>query len=87
MQLAELEIVDPRQADAMAQIAAVQPSVMILHSTDSGVTQFCSPSQLLLLPPGPKSIYLDQKQAQVVTSVRHPATKVHDWVQTIVQTA
>ena len=44
---ADLEIVDPRQPDAIEQIVAAQPSVVILDSRDSGVTRFCPLSQLL----------------------------------------
>ncbi len=85
LQLAEFEIVDPRQPDAMAQIAAAQPSIVILDGTDSGVTQFYFLSKLLFSFPKLKVICLDpqQEQIQVVSSEQHPALKVRDLVEVI----
>ena len=37
--LVQLEIVDPRRPDAMAQITAAQPSAVILDVADPGLTQ------------------------------------------------
>jgi hypothetical protein len=85
LRLADLEIVDPRQPDAIAQIAAAQPSVVIVDSTDSGAIQSCSLSQLLYSLPKIRIIYLDPErgQAQVVTSEQYPAAKVRDLVEVI----
>ena len=85
LQSVEFEIMDPRQPDAMAQIAATQPSIVILDGTDSGATQSCFLSKLLLTFPKLKVICLDpqQEQIQVVTSEQHRAVKVHDLVEVI----
>jgi DNA-binding NarL/FixJ family response regulator len=83
--MAEFKIVDPRQPGAMGQIAAVQPSIVILDSTDADATQFCSLRRLLRSFPKLKIIYLDPEQdrAQVVTSEQCPATTVSDLVEVI----
>ena len=85
LRLADLEIVDPRQPDAIDQIAVVQPSVVILDSRDSGITRFCPLSQLLRSFPELLIIYLDPErdQAQVVTSERCPAVRVRDLAEVI----
>jgi DNA-binding NarL/FixJ family response regulator len=79
------KIVDPRQPDAMAQIIAARPSIVILDVTDAEVNQFCSLSQLLLSLPGGKVIRLDpqQERIQVVTSEQHPAIEVRDLIEVI----
>jgi DNA-binding NarL/FixJ family response regulator len=83
--MADLEIVDPRQSDAIAQIAAAQPSVIILDGSDPGTSRFCSLSQLLHLLPKLRIICLDpeQDQVQVVTSEQCPVVKVHDLIEVI----
>jgi DNA-binding NarL/FixJ family response regulator len=80
LQLEELEIVDAGQPDALAEIAAVRPSVVILDVTDSEVTELCSLSQLLFAFPKLKVICLDpqQEQVQVVTGKQHAAVNVRD---------
>ncbi len=86
LQQIKLEIIDPRQTRAMAQIIAIRPSIVILDITDSQVMQFCSVSQLLLsLPDSGKVIRLDphQKQIQVLTSEQHPAVNVGDLIEVI----
>ena len=83
--MADFEIVDPRQPDAIAQIAAARPSVVILDGSDSGTTRSCSLSQLLRSIPELRIIYLDpeQDQARVVTSEPCPADKVRDLAEVI----
>ena len=85
LQLVELEVVDPRQPDAMAQVTAARPSVVILDVTYSGDTQVCSLGNLLLSFPKLKVICLDlqQEQIQVVTSEQHTAVEVRDLVEEI----
>ncbi len=87
LQLVEFKILDPRQPDAMAQIAAAQPAVVILDSADTGVAQFCSLSNLLLEFPKLRIICLDSQheQIQVVTSVQHTMANVRDLVGVIDQ--
>ena len=85
LRMADLEIVDPRQPDAIAQVVAAQPSVVILVDSDPGTSQFCSLRQLLHSLPERRIICLDpeQNQVQVVTSEQCPAVKVRDLVEMI----
>jgi DNA-binding NarL/FixJ family response regulator len=87
LQLAKLEIVDPRHLDAMAQISAARPSIVILDVTDSKVTQFCPLSNLLLSFPELRVICLDpqQDQIQVVTGEKRKAVEVRDLAEVIEQ--
>ena len=89
LQLVEFEVLDPRRPDAIIQIAAVEPTVVILDSSDTGVPQFCSLSNLLLAFPQLEVICLDSQheQIQVVTSVQHPMANVRDLVGVIDQPA
>jgi DNA-binding NarL/FixJ family response regulator len=84
---AEIQIVDPLQPDVLAQVAAAQPSAVILDGTDAEVTQLCSLGGLLLALPDLKIIVLDPRedQAQVVTSERHLAASVRDLALVIEQ--
>ena len=81
----ELTFVDSRQPDSLAQVKAVQPSVLILDVSDTEAARLCSLSQLLLLLPTVKVFRLDpqQDQIQVVTLEKHPAQNVHDLVTLI----
>ena len=81
----ELEIVDPRQADAMLNIINIQPSILLLDITDAEAVRICSLSKLLLSLPELKIIRLDpqHEQIQVVTSEQHPAVNVHDLIEII----
>jgi hypothetical protein len=83
--MADVKIVDPRQPDPIAQIAAAQPSFVILDGSDSGTSRLCPLSQLLHSLPELRIICLDpeQDQVQVVTSEQCPAVKVHDLVEVI----
>ncbi len=85
LQKIELEIVDPGQPDAMAQIAEAQPTIVLLDVTDPETTRFCPLSKLLLLFPELKVIRLDpqHEQIQVVTSEQRPAVKVRDLIEVI----
>lgn len=87
LQLAKFEIVDPRHLDAMAQISAARPSIVILDVTDSKVTQFCPLSKLLLSFPELRVICLDpqQDQIQVVTGEKRKAVEVRDLAEVIEQ--
>jgi DNA-binding NarL/FixJ family response regulator len=81
----ELTFVDSRQPDSLAQIKAVQPSVLIIDVSDTEAARLCSLSELLLLLPMVKVFRLDphQDQIQVVTLEKHPAQNVHDLVELI----
>jgi DNA-binding NarL/FixJ family response regulator len=81
----ELEIVDPRQPDAMAKIVAAEPNVVLLDDTDPEVSRYCSLSELLNSLPDIKVIRLEprQGQIQVVTSEQRPAVEVRDLIEVI----
>ena len=85
LQNVELEIVDPRQPDAMAQIVNARPTVVLLDDSDHEVTRLFSLSKLLRSFPGLKVIRLDlqQGQIQVVTSEQRPAVEVRDLIEAI----
>ena len=85
LQRAELEVVDPRQTNAMAQIVASRPSVVVLDVTDCEVAGLCSLTDLLFSFSKIKVIHLDQQQGhvQVITSEQRPAVEVRDLVQII----
>ena len=86
LQNVELEIVDPRQPDAMAQITAAQPTAVLLDDSDPEVSRHLSLSQLLRALPRCKVIRLDpqQDQIQVVTSEQRPAVQVSDLIEAII---
>ncbi len=85
----EFKIVDPRQPDTMAQIIAIQPSIVFLDVTDLEAVRYCSLSKLLLSLPKLKVIRLNpqQGQIQVVTSEQHRVTEVRDLVDVIESSA
>ncbi len=87
LQQAEFEIVDPKEPDAIAQITAAQPSVLILDVSDVEVARFYSLNKLLRLLPQLKIIRLDpqREQIQVVTSRQFPVTEVNDLIEVIKQ--
>ncbi len=87
LQPAALEIVDPRQGDAMAQISAIQPSVVILDTTDSEAARRCPLDRLLLALPELKLICIDPhgNQVQVVTGEKRKAVDVADLAEVIEQ--
>jgi len=81
----ELEVVDIRQPDAMAQIIAARPSAVILDATDSEVARLGLLSRLPLALPELKIVCLDSQQEliQVVTSEQLPADQVRDLLDVI----
>ncbi len=81
----KLEIVDPREPDAMAQIITTQPSVVFLDMSDAEAIRLCSLSKLFHSVPQLKIIRLDpqHEQIQVVTSEQHPAVRVRDLIEVI----
>ena len=89
LQGVEFEILDPRQPDVMARIAAFQPTTVILDSADSECSEFCSLSGLLFAFPKLKIICLDPQgdRARVVSSEQCPVANVRDLVDAIVRSA
>jgi hypothetical protein len=87
LQPAALEIVDPRQGDAVAQISAIRPSVVILDTTDSEAAEHCPLGKLFLALPGLKVICIDPQgnQIQVVTGEKRKAVDVADLAAVIEQ--
>lgn len=81
----KLEIVDPRQPDAMAKVVAAEPNVVLLDDTDPEVSRCCSLSELLHSLPGVKVIHLEPQhgQIQVVSSEQRPAVEVRDLIAVI----
>lgn len=87
LQSADLEIVDPRQADALARIGTLQPSIVILDTTDSEVAEHCPLGKLLLSFPEVRVICLDPQgdQIQVVTGEKRKVVEVRDLAEVIEQ--
>jgi len=81
----ELEVVDIRQPDALVQIIAARPSVVILDATDSEVARLGLLSGLPRALPELKIVCLDSQQEliQVVTSEQLPADQVRDLLDVI----
>jgi len=81
----ELEVVDIRQPDALAQIIAARPSAVIMDATDPEVARLGLLSRLPLALPGLKLICLDsqQEQIQVMTSEQLSADQVRDLLDVI----
>ena len=81
----QLNIVDARSADAMEQMIAHKPSVIIIDASDKEASINCPINQLLASLPALKIIRLDPEQAgfQVVTSAQHRAHEVDDLLEVI----
>ena len=81
----ELHNVDYRQADALAQVIALQPSTVILDATDPDVDTQCPLGSVLEALPSLKVLRLgpQQNQVQVVTSEQRQATEVSDLISLI----
>lgn len=81
----ELEVVDPRQPDAIARITAARPSTVILDANDSEVIEACPLGRLLRALPALKVIRLDsqQQEIQVVTSELRSVSEVRDLIKVI----
>ena len=81
----EVTIVDPEGDDAMAEIDALQPAVVILDATDKKPLRVCPLSALLWASWTPKILRLDSQQeyVQIVTSEQHSADAVRDLLRYI----
>jgi DNA-binding NarL/FixJ family response regulator len=77
--------IDPRQPDAMVQIAAARPSAVILDVTDPEIDRIGILSRLQLALSGLKIICLDPRQEQitVVTSRQQRAAEVRDVIEVL----
>jgi len=83
----DLRSVDCQQRDAMAQIAAFQPAVVIVDASDPDIDARCPLSDLLQTFPSLKVIRVDpqDQQVQVLTSERRTAGTVDDLVGLIAE--
>jgi DNA-binding NarL/FixJ family response regulator len=81
----EIAIINARQPDALVQVAAVQPAVVLLDVTDPEITRLGCLDELLLSLPGLKVIRLDpqHEQIQVVISEQRTAGAVRDLIEAI----
>jgi hypothetical protein len=77
--------VDARRVEALAEVLAAEPSVVIVDSNDPNSEQFCHVGPLLNALPGLTIIHLDPQrdEVQVVTSRRRTLNHVQDLVQVI----
>jgi hypothetical protein len=77
--------VDSRQADALEQVVAAQPAIIIAEATDTYMEQVCPLNSLLAALPQLTVIRLDlqQEQMQVVTSEQRPSGGMSGLIQTI----
>jgi hypothetical protein len=81
----DLQVVDSREADALAQIISCVPAAVIVDTSDAEASHHLSLTRLLEELPSLKIIRLDpQRQGfQVVTSEQHQAEEVHDLIDII----
>jgi DNA-binding NarL/FixJ family response regulator len=86
-QRVNLEVMDVRHPDVMAQVASARPSAVILDATDPDIDRLCLLARLQLALPGLKVICLDpgQDRVQVMTSEQLPAGQVFDLLDVIEQ--
>jgi hypothetical protein len=82
-----LAIIEMAQEDALAQVVALQPAVVILDAVDAAVNHLCSIGSLLTSLPVLTLIRLDpeQNQIQVVTSEQRSLTQLQELVQVITE--
>ena len=80
----DLQVVDGRQANAIAQVMALQPSAVILDETDPE-SKHCSLDKLLFALPSLKVIRLNPQsdQIQVIQWEWRQASEVSDLIQAI----
>ncbi len=81
----QLQTLDAQLPDVMAQLAAYQPSLVLLDATDAGVNDRCLLAGLVTTLPALIIIRLDpqQGQLQVVTSQLRTITRMSDMVAVI----
>ncbi len=80
-----VKVVDARQADALEQILAAQPTSIILDATDAEATKNCPLSEMLKALPLLKIVWLDPQKdtIQVVVSERRTVEQVSDLIEVI----
>lgn len=80
----DLQVVDSRQPNAVAQVMAIQPFVVILDEADPE-SRHCSLDELLTALPSLRVIRLNPQsdQIQVIQWEWRQATEVHDLIQAI----
>lgn len=86
-QRADVRFVDPQQLDYVEQIAALQPSAIIIDAADTDTTQSCVLCDLLLTLENVTILRLEvqQKDIRVITSVQQQFDEVRDILDIIDQ--
>lgn len=81
----DLHVVDAKSEDALAQIVKLDPSAVIIDSTDEIAASGCPLGDLLNELPSLRIIRLDpgEQGFQLVTSEKREAKEVHDLVEVI----
>ena len=81
----ELHVVDAKSEDALAQIVRLEPSAVIIDTTDEIAATGCPMGDLLNELPTLRIIRLNpgEQGFQLVTSEKHEAKEVHDIVTVI----
>jgi len=81
----DVQLVDARQANALEQVIAAQPTSVILDATDADVYRNCPLSKLLNILPLIKVIRLDPQQdkIQIVISEQRSVDQVSDLIEVI----
>jgi len=84
-----MQVVDARQADALEQVVAARPTIVILDATDAEATRNCPLSKMLNALPKLKVIRLDPQkdQIQVVVSEQRAVEQVSDLIEVIKSSA
>ncbi len=84
-QLVDLRVVEPDSRDALAQVAALQPDIVIIDAGETAAARSCPLETLLAELPRVKIIRLDPRhsQIQVVTSEQRPAQQAMDLLEMI----
>jgi DNA-binding NarL/FixJ family response regulator len=80
-----LTVVDARSPQALQQVIARRPAVVILDAADEDVDRLCPLSGLLNALPAVKIVrlHVQDDQIQVITSQRHTPGRVQDLVTLI----
>jgi DNA-binding NarL/FixJ family response regulator len=81
----EITVIDPSDPDTLSRIRDLQPSVVILDSSDESLREICQVDVMLKAVPDLRIIRLDPKQdrMQIVTGEERPAASAADLIKVI----
>jgi hypothetical protein len=81
----KFQTIDSRQADALQQVIAAQPALVIAEAADNRLEQVCPLNSLLAALPKLTVIRLDaqQERMQVVTSEHRPSSGMNGLIAVI----